>query len=108
MWKFSREEGKPPMRKNLPQPGEVPLKAGATPVPPGVFLMDNFLKPRGLAVAMAAKRMQLPVAVLNDIVAQRRAVDDEIAARIATFTETSPRVWLNMQAAADRAAGKVG
>ena len=94
------------MPKVLPEPGTVPLKAGVRPVPPGIFLEENFLRPRGLAIDTAARRMHLPVEVLTDIVMQRRAVDSDIAARIAEFTETNPRVWLNMQAAADKAARK--
>ena len=93
----------PQAHKNLPRPGEVPIKAGVRPVPPGVFLQENFLRPQGLAVEKAAEKMQVPVDVLADILAQRRPIDPDIAIRIAEFTDTKPRVWLNMQAAADYA-----
>jgi addiction module HigA family antidote len=96
------------MAKTLPQPGEVPLAAGVHPVPPAVFLAENYLKPRGLDVAKAAKKMHLPVAVLADVLALRTPVNGSIAACFAEFTRTKPRVWLNMQAAADRAAAKAG
>jgi addiction module HigA family antidote len=92
-----------PAHKNLPRPGEVPIKAGVRPVPPGVFLQENFLSPQGLGVEKAAEKMRMPVAVLADILAQRRPIDAETALRIAEFTDTKPRVWLNMQAAADYA-----
>ena len=89
--------------KKLPRPGEVPVKAGVRPVPPGVFLQENFLRPQGLGLEKAAEIMQLPVDVLEDILMQRRPIDPQTATRIAEFTGTKPRAWLNMQAAADYA-----
>ena len=91
------------MPVSLPHPGETPLAVGISQMHPGVFFMEKYLRPRGLEVDVAAAKMLLSPDVLNDIIAQRRRVDDDIAARLGEFTKTSPRVWLNMQSAADYA-----
>ena len=92
------------MARQRMAPGEALMEAGIRPVPPGVFLARRVLEPRHLAPEAAAKAMGLEFSLLLGVLAQHLPVDDHIAGCLAKFTGTTQSFWLNMQAAADRAA----
>jgi plasmid maintenance system antidote protein VapI len=69
-----------------------------------LFVHKQFRYRKRLEVTHAAKKMGLLVDVLTDVLALRRLVDNGIAMSIAEITPTTPRVWLNVQAALDYAA----
>jgi addiction module HigA family antidote len=75
-------------------------KAGITPVSPGAYLEQFVLPTRQMDLHQAAAAMAIPVATLSGIIRNQRPVDQLIAEKLAQFTKTSPRFWLNLQAAA--------
>lgn len=67
-------------------------------IPPGEFLVEDFMKPLGLSQNALARAIDVPPARINDIVHARRAITVETAARLAVFFGTSVDFWVNLQA----------
>ncbi len=67
------------------------------PPHPGGVLRDLYLKPLGLTVTEAAKRLGVTRKTLSEVVNARAGVSPEMALRIGTATKTTPESWLNMQ-----------
>ncbi len=79
-------------------------------ISPGEILREEFLRPRGVAQAEAAKRLGISLNRLNEIVLAKRAITADTALRLARWLKTSPQFWMRLQAdwdlrrAMDRAA----
>ncbi len=86
--------------------GQAMLEAGIAPAAPGAVFELNFLRPKGLPVSEVARQMGLSAPELQRVIDAVIPVDQRIAEVLGTFTATSPRVWLNMQAAFDNVAAK--
>lgn len=67
------------------------------PPHPGEVLRDLYLKPLGLTVTEAAKRLGVTRKTLSEVVNARAGVSPEMALRIGTATKTTAESWLNMQ-----------
>ena len=77
------------------------MPAKLAPVHPGEILLEDFLKPLGLSQYALAKGLNVPPRRINEIVLGKRAVTADTALRLGRFFGTSPRFWLNLQAAYD-------
>ncbi len=77
---------------------------------PGEILLEEFMKPLGLSGNALARELKVPANRINDIVRGRRDVSADTALRLARYFGTTPRFWLNAQAAYDlsRAEADVG
>jgi addiction module HigA family antidote len=79
-------------------------------ISPGEILLEEFLKPKRVAQAEAAKRLGISLNRLNEIVLGKRAITADTALRLARWLKTSPQFWMRLQAdwdlrrAMDRAA----
>ena len=71
------------------------------PTPPGEMLLEEFLRPAGIAQVALAARMGVPVQRVNGIIAGRRAVTAETAILLSRALGTTPELWLNLQVAVD-------
>lgn len=71
------------------------------PTHPGEILLEEFLKPKDLPQAQAAKTMRISLNRLNEIIKGKRGVTADTALRFATLTGTSPEFWLQLQNALD-------
>lgn len=71
------------------------------PTHPGEILLEEFLRPLGMTQVTAARRMGIPTNRLNEIVRRRRGVTADTALRLARLLETSPQLWMNLQATWD-------
>lgn len=68
------------------------------PVPPGQILLEDFLKPLGLAQSKLAKSIKVPASRIHDVLHGKRAIDAELALRLARFFGTDAQSWQNLQA----------
>ena len=68
---------------------------------PGRILLEEFLAPRGVSVWHLARDIDVPVRRVFEIVQGQRAVDADIAHRLAHYFGMSERYWLDLQARYD-------
>ena len=68
---------------------------------PGIILHKEFFGPMGITQLAAAKATGIPQSRLSEILAGRRSISADTAARLGRFFGVDPRSWLNLQAAFD-------
>ena len=68
------------------------------PIHPGEVLADDFLAPHNLSVGALPTALRVPAGRMNEIVRARRAITAETALRLARYFETTPELWMNLQA----------
>ena len=73
------------------------------PTHPGEILLEEFLKPMGLAQTELAEKLHIPVQRINEIVNGKRGVTPETAWLLAGAFGTTPQFWVNLQANHDLA-----
>lgn len=71
------------------------------PTHPGEILLEDVIKPLGLTVTDAAKKLGVSRKTLSELVNQKASLSPEMALRIAKATKTSPESWLNIQTKLD-------
>ena len=71
------------------------------PTHPGEVLREDVIKPLGLTVTEAAKRLGVTRKTLSTVINCRASVSPEMAVRVGLATKTSPESWLYMQAKLD-------
>ena len=71
------------------------------PTHPGEVLREDVIKPLGLTVTEAAKRLGVTRKTLSALVNCKASMSPEMAVRIGKATRTSPESWLYMQAKLD-------
>jgi addiction module HigA family antidote len=71
------------------------------PIHPGEVLREDFMKPLRLSMNKLALELHVPVTRVAEIVHERRGITPDTALRLARYFNTTPRFWLNLQAAYD-------
>ena len=71
------------------------------PTNPGEVLREDVMKPLGLTVTEAAKRLGVTRKTLSALLNCRASMSPEMAVRVSRATRTSPESWLYMQAKLD-------
>ncbi|MGH6893663.1 MAG: HigA family addiction module antitoxin [Dongiaceae bacterium] len=71
------------------------------PVTSGEILLDDFLKPMGITQYRPAKASTVPASRIHDVAHGKRAVNAELALRLARFFGTDAQSWINLQAPYD-------
>ncbi len=71
------------------------------PTHPGEVLYEDVIKPLGLTVTEAAKRLGVTRKTLSALLNGKASLSPEMAVRIAKATNTSAESWLYMQAKLD-------
>lgn len=71
------------------------------PIHPGEILLEDFIRPLGLSMNKVALDLRVPATRIGEIVHGRRGVTAATALRLGRYFKTSPRFWLNAQAAYD-------
>lgn len=69
-----------------------------SPVHPGEVLLEDFMKPLGLSQYRVAKDIGVSALRISQIVNQKRSITADTAMRLARYFDTSPDVWLRLQA----------
>jgi addiction module HigA family antidote len=67
------------------------------PMHPGEVLKESYLEPLNISVTEAAKRLGVARKTLSDLVNQKSDVSVDMAYKLASACNTSPKLWLNMQ-----------
>ncbi len=67
------------------------------PVRPGQMLAAEFLEPYGLTQVELARRLEVPVQRVNQIINGRRGITPDTALRLARLFDTTAELWLNLQ-----------
>jgi addiction module HigA family antidote len=65
---------------------------------PGEILLEEFLKPLGLGQVEAARRLEISLNRMNEIVLGKRGITADTALRLARLLKTSPQFWMRLQA----------
>ena len=76
-------------------------KTKIPPVHPGEVLSEEFLKPLGLSQHRLALDIGVDARRINEIVLGKRRVTANTALRLARYFDTSPELWLGLQAQYD-------
>jgi len=74
------------------------LPKNRPPTPPGEMLLEEYLKPRGLTQVELAARMGVPIQRVNTIVKGKRGITAETAILLSEALDTSPELWMGLQA----------
>lgn len=73
------------------------------PTHPGEILLEAFLAPLGQSPVALAEHLGVPVQRINEIVRGKRGITPETAWLLARALNTTPELWLNLQAPYDLA-----
>ena len=65
---------------------------------PGEILLEEFLEPLGITQYRLAKEIGVPQRRIGEIVAGKRAITADTAARFGVFFGMEAEFWLNLQA----------
>ena len=68
---------------------------------PGEILREEFMAPLAVSMNALALALRVPVTRVAEIVHERRAITPDTALRLARYFNTTPRFWVNLQAAYD-------
>ncbi len=71
------------------------------PAHPGEILLEEFLRPLALSQYRLAREIGVPARRINEIVHGQRRVSADTALRLARFSGTSERFWINLQSRYD-------
>ncbi len=71
------------------------------PIHPGEILREEYLKPLSLSMNRLALDLRVPVTRISEIIHERRGITADTALRLSRYFDTTPRFWLNLQAAYD-------
>jgi addiction module HigA family antidote len=77
------------------------MKMTSSRVHPGIILRSEFFEPLGITQLAASKATGIPQSRLSEILAGRRAISPDTAARLGRYFRVDPRNWLNLQVAFD-------
>ena len=67
-------------------------------IPPGEILLEEFLKPMKLGQVEAARRLEISLNRMNEIVLGKRGITADTALRLARLLKTSPQFWMRLHA----------
>lgn len=76
-------------------------KQPKNPFHPGEILREEFLEPMGLTQTAFAEQLGWTRARLNELIRGKRGITAESALDLADALDTSPKLWMNLQATFD-------
>ena len=79
------------------------MRQPRNPFHPGVFILEEFLKPMGMGQAQFAEKLGWTQAKLNEIIKGKRGVSADSALDLARVLKTTPLIWLKLQMSWDLA-----
>lgn len=68
------------------------------PPHPGEILREDYLEPLGVSVTRAAKALGVTRKTLSAVLNEKAGVSPAMAHRLAKALDTSPELWINLQA----------
>jgi addiction module HigA family antidote len=79
----------------------VRIPTNGPPTHPGEMLLEEFLKPLGMAQAELAEKIGVSYPRINELVHGKRGVTPDTALRLEKFFGMEAQFWLNLQLAWD-------
>lgn len=73
------------------------------PVHPGEIIREEYLKPLGLSITEAAKKIGVTRKALSELVNEKAGISPLMAWRLSIAFGTTPELWVNMQTGYDLA-----
>jgi len=73
------------------------------PTHPGLILSQEFLVPLGISQVAFAAHLGVPVQRINELVRAKRGITPQTAWLLSQALDTTPELWINLQAAYDLA-----
>lgn len=73
------------------------------PSHPGEVLSELYLAPLGMSMITLARRLAVPRTRIERLVKGETSMSADTAMRLATFFQTTPEFWINLQGAWDLA-----
>ena len=67
-------------------------------IAPGEILLQEFLRPLELGQVEAARRLDISLNRMNEIVLGKRGITADTALSLARLLKTSPQFWMRLQA----------
>ena len=67
-------------------------------IPPGEILLEEYLRPLGIGQVEAARRLEISLNRLNEIVLGKRGITADTALRLSRLLKTSAQLWMRLQA----------
>jgi addiction module HigA family antidote len=77
------------------------MNQNASRTHPGIILRTEFFEPMNITQLAASKATGIPQSRLSEILAGRRAISPDTAARLGRYFRVDPRSWLNLQVTFD-------
>ncbi len=77
------------------------LKRVRRPTPPGAMLRELYLKPRKIKIRELADAISVSQKHLSRLINGHERLTPTMAMRLSKALNTSPQLWLNMQASVD-------
>ncbi|MBM3763613.1 MAG: HigA family addiction module antidote protein [Acidobacteria bacterium] len=71
------------------------------PIHPGEILFEDFMQPLGITINGLSRELRVPPNRIHAIVHGTRSITADTALRLATYFETEPETWLNLQSEYD-------
>ncbi|GAB5100520.1 HigA family addiction module antitoxin [Caballeronia sp. HLA56] len=71
------------------------------PIHPGEFLHEDYLVPLDMDANALASALHVSADLIEGIVHERRGISADIAYRLARYFNTTPEIWLTLQATYD-------
>ena len=71
------------------------------PIHPGEILLEEFMEPLGLSQNKLAEALDVDPGRINRIVTGKSRITADTALRLARYFETTPQLWMNLQAKYD-------
>ena len=75
--------------------------ADLEPIHPGEILEEEYMRPLGLSANELARRIDVPVTRISEIVRGNRGITADTALRLARLLGTSSELWLGLQSEFD-------
>ncbi len=77
------------------------IKRKLEPIFPGEILLEEFLLPYGISQNKLSRDIDVPLTRINDIIRGKRGISADTALRLGRYFNTSPDLWLGLQAEYD-------
>ena len=72
-------------------------KSVTNPIHPGEILLEEFMKPLGLASNGLAMALRVPATRIHAIVSESRGITADTALRLSRYFSTTSEFWMNLQ-----------
>jgi len=79
------------------------MRLPTNPFHPGEILLEEFLTPMGMTQSALAERLGWTRTRLNELIKGKRGVTADAALDLAQVLNTTPKLWMNLQATWDLA-----